>query len=94
VTKSSVGVIIYKQVRSRYIEKRINVRIEHIKHSNCRLDFLKRVKKNAQLVKEAKEKGVSFNVKRQPAQPKPAHYVSTKGNTPTTITPVPYEALV
>ena len=84
----------HKQVRSRYIEKRINLRIEHVKHSNCRLDFLNRVKKNAELKKEAKAKGISIDVKRQPVQPRTAHYVSSKGNIPTTISPVPYEALV
>ena len=57
VTKSSVGVICYKTVGNRKMEKRINVRVEHIKHSNCRLDFLKRVKENARLKSEAKAKG-------------------------------------
>ena len=60
VTKTSVGVIMYKVVRSRFIEKRINVRIEHVKHSNCRLDFLKRVKQNAAMKAEAKAKGGKF----------------------------------
>ncbi|KAJ3105680.1 60S ribosomal protein L21A [Phlyctochytrium planicorne] len=94
VTKSSVGVIINKQVGNRYIEKRVNIRIEHIKHSNCRLDFLKRVKTNAKLKAEAKAKGARFNLKRQPVQPRDAHFVSTKNNIPTTVAPVPYEALV
>ncbi|KAJ3049212.1 60S ribosomal protein L21A [Rhizophlyctis rosea] len=94
VTKTSVGIIIHKQVGSRYIEKRVNIRVEHIKHSNCRLDFLTRVKKNAAAKAEAKAKGVAVNVKRQPVGPRPAHYVSSKGNIPTTIAPVPYEALV
>ena len=50
--------------RERIISKKINIRIEHIKHSNCRLDFLKRVKKNEELKREAKEKGVTANTKR------------------------------
>ncbi|KAJ3278898.1 Tetratricopeptide repeat protein 30A, partial [Borealophlyctis nickersoniae] len=91
VTKSSVGVIVHKIVGNRYLEKRVNIRIEHIKHSNCRLDFLRRVKENARLKKEAKEKGVAVNVKRQPVGPRPAHYVSTKNNVPITVAPVPYE---
>lgn len=36
VTKSAVGVIIYKVVGNRYIEKRVNVRIEHVTHSRSR----------------------------------------------------------
>ncbi|KAJ3005326.1 hypothetical protein HKX48_000735, partial [Thoreauomyces humboldtii] len=49
---------------------------------------------NAAAKKEAKEKGISFNLKREPLGPVKAHHVSTKGNRPTTITPVAYEALV
>ncbi|CAJ0927583.1 8624_t:CDS:2 [Entrophospora sp. SA101] len=66
VTKSSVGVIIYKRVGNRYIEKRINVRIEHVKHSKCRDDFLRRVKENAIKKKDARAKGEKVNLKRQP----------------------------
>lgn len=47
VTKSSVGVIINKVVGNRYIEKRVNLRVEHVKHSACRQEFLNRVKSNA-----------------------------------------------
>jgi len=36
VTPSSVGVIVYKVVGNRYMEKRVNLRIEHVKHSKCR----------------------------------------------------------
>jgi large subunit ribosomal protein L21e len=57
VTKTSVGVIVNKRVGNRVMAKRINVRIEHVKHSKCRDDFLKRVKSNAELVKKAKASG-------------------------------------
>lgn len=36
VTRSAVGVIIYKKVGNRYLEKRVNVRVEHINHSRSR----------------------------------------------------------
>jgi hypothetical protein len=36
VTKSAVGVIIYRKVGNRYIEKRVNVRVEHITSSRSR----------------------------------------------------------
>ena len=55
----------YLHFRGRIIPKRINVRIEHVKHSNCRLDFLERVKKNEEKKKEAKEQGVKAKCKRQ-----------------------------
>ncbi|KAI8761489.1 60S ribosomal protein L21 [Biomphalaria glabrata] len=64
VTPHAVGVIVNKQLGNRIIPKKINVRIEHIKHSNCRLDFLKRVKRNEELKREAKEKGIKANTKR------------------------------
>ena len=44
---------------------RINVRIEHVTHSKCREDFLKRVKQNDALRKEAKENNVKVQLKRQ-----------------------------
>ena len=39
------------------MEKRVNLRVEHVKHSACRQEFLDRVKRNAALKKEAKAKG-------------------------------------
>merc|ERR1711970_768020 len=66
VTKSAVGVILYKQVRNRYIEKRINVRIEHVRHSRSREEFINRVKTNAEKKRQAKEKGEHMHLKRQP----------------------------
>lgn len=57
VTPSAVGVIVYKVVGNRYIEKRVNIRVEHIRHSKCRQEFLDRVKKNHDLHAEAKAKG-------------------------------------
>lgn len=47
------------------MEKRINVRVEHVKHSRCRQDFLDRVKLNEIKKKEAKEKGEVVHCKRQ-----------------------------
>jgi hypothetical protein len=57
VTPRAVGIIVYKVVGNRYLEKRVNIRVEHIRHSKCRDDFLNRVKENARLKHEAKEKG-------------------------------------
>jgi large subunit ribosomal protein L21e len=94
VTKTSVGVIMNKQVGNRYIEKRINVRVEHVKHSKCRHDFLRRVKENAEKAKAAKAKGEVANLKRQPIFPKAGHHVSTKNNAPETLQPIPYESLI
>merc|ERR1712127_911597 len=82
VTPHAVGVAVNKQVRNRIIEKRINVRIEHISHSNSRLDFLNRVKRIEALNKD--------ELRRKPLQPRESRWVSTKGKAPQTVEPIPY----
>lgn len=94
VTKSSVGVIIYKMVGNRYLEKRLSLRVEHVKHSKCRTEFLQRVKDNAAKRSEAKAQGVAVQLKRQPAQPREARIISTESNVPQTLAPVPYETFI
>ncbi|KAJ2002218.1 60S ribosomal protein L21A [Coemansia thaxteri] len=94
VTKSAVGVIVHKRVGNRYMEKRVNIRIEHISHSKCRDDFLRRVKENAAIAKASREKGERVSLKRQPVQPREARFVSTQNNEPTTITAIPYDTLI
>jgi large subunit ribosomal protein L21e len=94
VTKSAVGVILQKQVGNRYMEKRINVRIEHVRMSRSREDFLKRVKANFALQQKAKETGEPQQLKRVAAQPRGARTVSLADNKPENITPVPYETTI
>lgn len=45
------------QVRHRIFRKRIHVRVEHIRKSRCKEDFLERVHANEKLRAAAKEKG-------------------------------------
>jgi len=90
VTQHAVGVIVNKRVRGKVLAKRINVRIEHVHHSKCREDFLRRVKENERLLKDAKEQGKWVNLKRQPEQPKKAHFVK-KLEEPIALAPIPYE---
>ncbi|KAN0065426.1 60S ribosomal protein L21A [Thecaphora frezii] len=94
VAPRAVGVIIYKIVGNRYIEKRVNVRVEHVRHSGCRDDFLKRVARNAELKKEAKAKGERVQIKRLPAAPRDARTVSTTNNLPETLAPQPYDTYI
>ncbi|KAI1929057.1 60S ribosomal protein L21A [Ophidiomyces ophidiicola] len=94
VTKSAVGVIIYKRVGNRYMEKRVNVRIEHVMHSRSREEFLNRVKENAIKKRKAKDEGIHVHLKRQPVGPRNSRTVSTENNLPETITPVPYETTI
>lgn len=93
VTQHALGVIVNKRVKGRILAKRINIRIEHVKHSACRSDFLKRVSENEKLKKEAKAAGTQVVCKRQPLQPRTGHFVSTKFNKPIVLEPIPYEFL-
>jgi len=54
VSKHAVGVVVNKRVKGKILPKRISVRIEHVKHSQCRKDFLDRVHANEVKKKEAK----------------------------------------
>ncbi|EMP37589.1 60S ribosomal protein L21 [Chelonia mydas] len=91
ITQHAVGIIVNKQVKGKILAKRINVRIEHIKHSKSRDSFLQRVTENERKKKEAKEKGTWFELKRQPAPPREAHFVRTNGKEPELLEPIPYE---
>jgi len=92
VTKSSVGVILHKPVGNRYLEKRINVRIEHVRLSRSREDFLRRVKENAAKKAAAKKDGKKVEVKRHALLPREARTVKLEGVE--TITPIPYETTI
>jgi large subunit ribosomal protein L21e len=94
VTKSALGVIIYKRVGNRYLEKRVNVRIEHVKHSKCRQEFVNRVKENAAKRRLAKEQGIHVHLKREAVKPREAHLVVAADNLPETITPIAYETTI
>ncbi|PSN37651.1 60S ribosomal protein L21 [Blattella germanica] len=73
VTPHALGVIVNKRLRGKIIPKRE--------------DFLKRVKENERLRKEAKEKNVRVQLKRQP---RPAHVISGKVD-PIMLAPIQYE---
>merc|ERR1711990_317259 len=49
-----VGVVVNKRVGGKILPKRICVRVEHVKHSQCRKDFLDRVHANEIKKTEAK----------------------------------------
>ena len=60
VTPRAVGILINKRVGNRFIQKRVNIRVEHIKHSQGRQVFLDRVKKNEKARIAAKGSGGKF----------------------------------
>ncbi len=95
VAKRSVGVIVHKQVRQRYIEKRVVVRVEHVQPSKCRDAFLKHARTVSAAVAEAKATGVRADIpKRLPAQPRKGHVVDVASAAPVLLAPVRYETLI
>ncbi|ELV13400.1 60S ribosomal protein L21 [Tupaia chinensis] len=91
VTQHAVG-IVNKQVKEgKILAERINVHIEHIKHSKSRDSFLKCLKENDQKKEDTKEKVTWVQLKRQPAPPREAHFVRTNGKEPELLEPIPYE---
>ncbi|CAJ0573246.1 unnamed protein product, partial [Mesorhabditis spiculigera] len=93
VTKHAVGVIVNKRVRGTILPKRINIRVEHIRPSRCRTDFLKRVKENDVARKAAKAAGQPKPVlKRLPKGPRPAHTVKVADCTET-LAPLRFEII-
>ena len=92
VSKRAVGVVVNKRVRGKILPKRVYVRVEHVKHSQCRKDFLDRVHTNEVRKTEAKASGkMGAPCKRFPVGPRGAHVVSTKDNEPQLLQPIPYE---
>ena len=69
ISPNSIGVIVNKQVRNRIVEKRIHVRVEHLRISTCNANFKKHVK----AVEEAKRKDPKNKqmTKRLPTGPLP-----------------------
>eukprot|EP01099_Mayorella_cantabrigiensis_P004115 TRINITY_DN309_c0_g1_i1.p1 TRINITY_DN309_c0_g1~~TRINITY_DN309_c0_g1_i1.p1 ORF type:complete len:161 (-),score=21.69 TRINITY_DN309_c0_g1_i1:143-625(-) len=80
VSPRAVGVIVNKRVRTRIIPKRIYVRIEHVRKSACRDAFLKRVKDNDAIRRQAKIAGKKAPaLKRLPVQPRKGEIISVRG---------------
>ena len=95
VTQHAVGVIVNKRVRGDIIAKRINLRVEHVKHSKSRLGFLNRVHENEKVRKENKDnQGEKPVLKRIPVQPRKAHVVKAKKAGEEFVAPIPYEFII
>jgi large subunit ribosomal protein L21e len=96
VTKSAVGVRVNKKVNGRIIEKRIHIRIEHVRKSKCQKEILKRIVDNEAAKVEAAKTGIQINLKRTPKLPKEAYFLKAAGEDGviTTIQPLAFSDLV
>ena len=70
VNPRSIGVIVNKQVRSRIVQKKIHVRVEHLRLSACRKAFLNRIQENDKAKTEANKKGSRISTKRVTKAPR------------------------
>lgn len=78
VTPRAIGIQVNKLHRNRIIRKKIHVRIEHVKKSTCRDDFLNRVRKNEEIKKAARNGEKRVEIKRLPTQPRTGGTISGK----------------
>ncbi|GIQ82076.1 ribosomal protein L21e [Kipferlia bialata] len=92
VSPSSVGVEMNKRVGGRIMKKRIHVRVEHVKPSNCKKQHIQRVLDNAAAKVEARATGIKTVCKRTVGTPRPAHIV--KAPKITDVTPVKFHLIV
>jgi len=94
ITKRAIGVEVNKRVRGEIIAKRIHVRVEHVRPSRCREDFLARRAANDAVRVAAKKAGKAFStkdVKRLPQQPREGFTMTGIIGNMTTVTAVPYD---
>ena len=77
------------QIGGRIARKRIHVRIEHVQHSRCREDFLKRRAENDAAKVEAKKAGKTVVTKRTVAGPRDGFTLENVQST--ILTPIPYD---
>lgn len=93
VNQKAIGVVVNKRVRERIIPKKIHVRIEHVRKSQCREAFKERVRANDAKKREAKKSGQKINTKRTPEQPKPSKVVDGKATTVEFMNPIKFTEL-
>ncbi|GMH59826.1 hypothetical protein TrVE_jg3899 [Triparma verrucosa] len=95
LTKASVGIRVNKYVNGRIIEKRIHVRIEHVRKSKCQKEILSRIVSNEKTKAEAAKTGVKVNLKRTPKLPNEGYFIKPgDGAELTTIQPLPFSDLL
>ena len=94
VTPRAIGVVVSKQVGNRIIEKKLHVRVEHVRRSKCQEGHLERVKENDRIKLAAKANEVPFrSLKRENERPVGGKVVKMKGEKPETLHAIPYELM-
>ena len=83
INRRAVGIILYRKVGHKFIERHVNARVEHLTLSRSNEDMKRRYAEYEKLLAEARKEGREIKpVKRVPKGPLPAFSVSMKDNTP------------
>jgi len=94
VSRRAVGVMLNKRIKNRVLAKRVNIRVEHVKHSKSRLGHLARAAENEAIKAKATEnKEKATGLKRQPKAPRVGHFVNTKFNPVEEVRPIAFDFL-
>ena len=93
VTQHALGVVVNKRVGNRIIPKRLHIRTEHVRKSQCREAFRERVRGNDKLKREAKLRGEKVNTKRIPEQPKKEHVIDVSKTSVEFMNPIKFREL-
>lgn len=97
VLKRAVQVKVNKRVKQRLIEKKVMLRVEHIRPARYQEGMKKKAERIANLKKLAKQFNIwGLNTKlRRVEEPKSGHFVNVnKLNAPVEVTAIPYELVV
>lgn len=78
VNPNAIGVILNKQVRNRVEQKRVHIRVEHLKRSACTVNFKNRIR---QAEAEKRNGAPKKDRKRMPGKPVGEKVVSVDKNT-------------
>ncbi|KAM0685259.1 60S ribosomal protein L21A [Conglomerata obtusa] len=85
VDSRTVGVKVKRIIGNSQIEENLNIRIEHLKKSRCREEFLNRSKKYFEAKKEALARGEVISAKRVMEGGRKEVYLSMENNEPVVV---------
>ena len=95
VTKRAIGVRVNKLNNGKILEKRIHVRVEHIRPSKCNKQWKDRVEANKEYAAKVKAgQAEKKSLKRTPLLPKGAFTLDMKGVESETIQALPFVDLL
>lgn len=91
VEKRSLIVRVSRRFGNSNVHKYIRVRVEHLTKSKCGKEFRERIKKNEEIRRDAKSKGIVVDcLKRKQKGPREAFFIGLDNNEPIEVKNDPY----